>query len=240
MERKWFALRNFHMQFYEDTHILNNYIHNWGDSIVSYKKIMWKSLPSYLKIVAFLNKHIPFFRHMVEKTTYKQLKSLAARKDGTLGWINNKNDYRISAFYGSYEKVNSIPDWDVDMPEMRHDAPFIRLNHGYDEKKPSLDLVDLQEVAKFRGGALLTISWDGDMYTHLKWKCAFGHEFEAKPNTVLKAGHWCPKCLAPPWNYDEIAKRNPFFAQVWYPNHSKSESNFYPEDCYKDISDEKE
>jgi hypothetical protein len=52
---------------------------------------------------------------------------------------------------------------------------------------------------------------------------------------VLKAGHWCPQCTPPPWNYDEIAKVNPSFAQVWYLNHDKDESNFYPEDCYTDI-----
>ena len=39
----------------------------------------------------------------------------------------------------------------------------------------------------------------------------------------------------PPWNYDEEARRNPFFAQVWYPNHDPSENNFYPADCVKDI-----
>ena len=37
----------------------------------------------------------------------------------------------------------------------------------------------------------------------------------ASPKLVLKGGHWCEKCEASPWNYDEIAKKNPFFAQVW-------------------------
>ena len=73
------------------------------------------------------------------------------------------------------------------------------------------------------------------MYTKIKWKCAFGHEFELRPYTVLKAGHWCVDCLPPPWNFDEQAKKNPFLAQVWYPNHDKDEGNFYPEDCYRDI-----
>ena len=68
-------------------------------------------------------------------------------------------------------------------------------------------------------------------------RIAFGHEFELKPYTVLKAGHWCPECLPPPWNSDEQAKRNPFFAQVWYPNHEKDENNYYPNECYKDILD---
>ena len=29
------------------------------------------------------------------------------------------------------------------------------------------------------------------------------------------------------WHYDEIAKNNPFFAQVWYTNHTKEENNVY-------------
>ena len=29
------------------------------------------------------------------------------------------------------------------------------------------------------------------------------------------------------WDYDNIAKTNPFFAQVWYPNHTKDECNVY-------------
>ena len=52
------------------------------------------------------------------------------------------------------------------------------------------------------------------------------------PNLALKGGHWCPECVPMPWNYDEIAKTNPFFAQVWYAHHSKDESNIYDENIY--------
>jgi hypothetical protein len=130
----------------------------------------------------------------------------------------------------------AIPEWGIDMPELESEKiNYIRLDHGYDETKEILDLQDLKEAAKFRGGICLSDEWDGDMYTSLNWQCALDHQFTGKPYTILKAGHWCPNCLAPPWNYDEIAKKNPFFAQVWYPNHDKDESNFYPENCYEDI-----
>lgn len=234
MERQWFALRNFHMQFYEDSYVLNEYINNWNESMEDYKKRMKKNMPFSLKLVSVFCKFPPF-RWLVEKMTYKRLKKMAERKDGTLGWYNNGMLMRISAFYGSYEKFENIPDWGIDMPEMSHDAEYTRLNHGYDESKEKLELSDLQQAAKFRGGECLSKSWNGDLYKTLKWKCAFGHEFDAKPYTVIKAGIWCPECLAPPWRYDEIAKKNPFFAQVWYPNHDKDEDNFYPEDCYRDI-----
>lgn len=68
------------------------------------------------------------------------------------------------------------------------------------------------------------------MATKLKWKCGTcGAEFEASPALILLGGHWCPECYIPQkeWNYDEVAKTNPFFAQVWYPNHTKEEHNVY-------------
>jgi hypothetical protein len=42
--------------------------------------------------------------------------------------------------------------------------------------------------------------------------------------------------VPPPWDYDAEARRNAFFAQIWYPNHDKNEANFYAEDCVSDIA----
>ena len=98
-----------------------------------------------------------------------------------------------------------------------------------------VDLGNLKEAARFRGGQCLAEAWDTDSYTTLRWRCALGHEFAGKPYTLLKAGHWCPHCAPPPWNYDREARRNPFFAQVWYPNHDRDEDSFYPEDCTQDV-----
>jgi len=234
-ERKWFALRNFHMHYFEDSYILNEYIHNWGDSMKDYYDMLAKNRPWYLKLITKLCKKSPKFQKKVQKATYERMKALASTKNGTLYWYENKNDLRISAFYKDYETYKSIPDWGIDMPQMDPEPDWKRLNHGYDESKEKLELQDLRGAAKFRGGECLSAEWDGNMYTTLKWKCAFEHEFNAKPYTVLKAGHWCPQCLPPSWNYDEIAKKNPFFGQVWYPNHDEDENNFYPKDCYKDI-----
>ncbi|MHA1917196.1 MAG: NAD-dependent epimerase/dehydratase family protein [Candidatus Ranarchaeia archaeon] len=236
-ERKWFALKNFHMQYYDDEESkeLDSYIHNWGESIDDFAKKMWDGMKWYIKLFGKISK-IPPFGWINNKISYKMMKKLASRPEGTLGWYNGRNDMRMSAFYGSYENYENIPDWDVDMPDMNPDVEFKKLDHGYDETKENLEFSDLKSAAKFRGGDCVSPNWDGDMDKPIKWKCAFGHEFEYKPYTVLKGGHWCPKCLAPPWNYDGIAKKNPFLAQVWYPNHDKEENNFYPEDCYKDIA----
>lgn len=233
MERKWFALRNFHCHYFEDSWILNEYIHNWGESLEDHYDQVMKNRPLMLKLGAFLSK-IPGIRSFIRKTAYNRMKEMVSGKDGTLFWYENRNDRRISAFFGSYEKYESIGEWDDrDMPDLRPE--WKRLNHGYDEAKDTLDMLDLQGAAKFRGGELLSDSWDGDMYSRLTWRCAFNHRFEGTPHLVLKTGHWCPECLPPPWNQDEVAKKNPFFAQVWYPNHDMNENNFYPNDCYTDI-----
>jgi hypothetical protein len=77
----------------------------------------------------------------------------------------------------------------------------------------------------------------GDLSTPLDWECQFGHRFKASPTLVLLGGHWCPECLPLPWNYDEIAKGNPFFAQVWYPFHDKKEHNVYDESIFTDFKE---
>jgi len=233
MDRNWFALRNFHCQYFEDSWILNEYINNWGESLEDHYQQVMNNRPFTLKVAAVLNK-IPGIRSMIQQTTYNRMKEMVSVKDGTLYWYENRNDRRITSFYGSYEKYESINGWDdPDMPNL--EPVWKRLEHGYDESKNTLDISDLQGAAMFRGGELLSEQWDEDMYSKLRWKCAFNHEFDGTPFLVLKTGHWCPECLAPPWNDDEIAKKNPFFAQVWYPNHKEDESNYYPSDCYTDI-----
>lgn len=118
----------------------------------------------------------------------------------------------MTAYYGSHEnwkKIGSWKEFKVETPSM--EPSF--LDHGYDETKPeaSLDLEDMIRAAEFRGGECLSNTMvKGDLFTPLKWRCALGHEFEMSPNLALKGGHWCPDCLPSPWNYDAIARVNPF------------------------------
>lgn len=234
-ERNWFALRNFHMQYFEDSYILNEYIHNWGDSMEDYYNILNKNLPLSLRFIRFICQFSSRLKRLIQKIAYKKLERLALEKTGTLYWYNKRKDLRISAFYKDYETYDSIPKWDMNKTEQSQEGNWIRLNHGYDESKKRLTIEDLKRAAKFRGGQCIQENWNGDMYAQVKWKCAFNHDFIARPYTVLKAGHWCPECLPPPWNYDEVAMYNPYFAQVWYVNHNVGENNFYPADCYLDV-----
>lgn len=53
-------------------------------------------------------------------------------------------------------------------------------------------LAELQELARERGGRCLSEIYTGTD-TKMKWRCAEGHEWEAKADHI-KDGHWCPNC----------------------------------------------
>ena len=237
VERNWYAVRNFHLQYYEDSEILNDYLHYWRDTLETYRKTLGTDTPFGMKLIGFLARKFPAFRSSVEKSAYAANKELAENhRNSPRYWYLNRNDMRIAAFFKSYEDYDRLSDWDVDMPNLDPDAPWKSLEHGYDEAKTELDLNDLQRAAQFRGGVCLSETWEGHMYSPLDWECAFGHTFIARPFTVLKAGHWCPTCTST-WNCDKQAKKNSFLAQIWYADHDSSENNSYPEDCIHDIKD---
>jgi nucleoside-diphosphate-sugar epimerase len=217
MERSWFALRNFHMLFYEDAAKLNKYLHHWdsGDTMEDYYREVKKKLPWYLKITAWCCKYIPPYRWLIERVTRGQLKKLASQPDGTLRWVSDGDSDKINAFYGSDGKRRAIPGWGIDMPSLDHSLPHQRLDHGYDELKKTLELVDLKQAASFRGGELSEDEWNGDLHSKVNWRCCLDHSFEMTPHAVLKGGHWCPECLTPPWNYPEIAQKNRFVGQLF-------------------------
>jgi hypothetical protein len=231
MERNWFALRNFHCHWFEDSGVLNEFLSYQTESLEDHLRHIEETIPAEQRGVSREDAY-----EGIKKGAMEPLAS--ATPDSTMYWINNDMQMRITAFFKSKDAWARIPDWDQDMPEDPHKVQSVRLDHGYDEEKPTeeLDLEDMRAAASFRGGNCLTQGMTkGDLFTRLTWKCAFDHEFEATPNTVLKGGHWCPHCAPPGWNYDEEARRNPFFAQVWYPNHDRDENNVYPEDCWRDI-----
>jgi nucleoside-diphosphate-sugar epimerase len=220
VDLNWFATQNFHGQWYEDSDILEEYLHFRSGSVDEFLNELKENAPFQLKLA----KYVPPF--IIKKFV---MEPVAKKEFGTLYWIRHEVKDRITAFFGSKDKWKQIPDWNQYVPQKPSKTP-LRLNHGYDEEKPKaeLELSDMAQAAEFRGGRCLSPSMKkGDLATPLIWRCAFDHEFEGSPTLLLLGGHWCPHCLPAPWNYDEEAKRNPFFAQVWYPLHSKDESNYY-------------
>ncbi len=222
MERNWFALRNFHCGYFEDGHVLNEYLGHWRDTLDDHYRQVLDALPWYAKLARFVPK--------------SWIKRYMKRMADPLIWNNSPEKYagRITAFLGSREAWEAIPDWDVDMPDF--DAEGHLLEHGYTAREDhAYSIQDMREAAEFRGGECLSAAFV-DMSTGLKWRCAFGHEFDASPTLILLGGHWCPVCAAPGWDYDRIAQVNPFLAQAYYNTHSKDETNCYSEqECLADL-----
>lgn len=235
LEGNWFAIRNFHGQYYLDSDKLNNYLHFRSGDLEYFYKIYLNNLGSTASLARILTK-FPGGQKLIGHFMHKRFSKLTMGDRGTMNFITNKKYDFIDPFFISEDKWRKIPKID----EMKHFTNWnkiIHIDHGYDEKKPQseLTLEDIKGAAKFRGGECLSESMEkGDMKTKLTFKCAFGHEFEASPCLVLEGGHWCPECEGESWNYQEIAKVNPFFAQVWYPLHDKSE----PSRTYKKIISE--
>lgn len=234
-EPRWFTTKNFHGHYFLDSDILEDYLHFRGNVPTDeyYERTMTKidfffKIPNYIPFKSFL----AFFVKPV-------MKLIASTKNfGTLNWIKTNNSDRISSFYGSFEDYEKIPASWSDFKIEKFNTSVVdgmkySLNHGYDEKKPmnELDIDDMKEAAIFRGGEIVSKKMiKGDLRSKLVWRCGHcGKTFEASPTLILLGGHWCPHCFVPleSWDYDSIAKQNPFFAQVWYPDHNKNENNVY-------------
>ena len=154
---------------------------------------------------------------------------IGRKRMGTYWMFENKEEDWIKAFFGSREKQQAMKGWE-DGFELYHPSEEVTyLDHGYDEGKgmENLTLEDLQKAAGFRGGECLATEVP-DIYTPIKWRCAEGHVFEMSVNAVLGGGHWCPECLRSEWKYGQIAKKNPFYAQVWTPIHGEGDDYVIP------------
>lgn len=222
----WFATRNFHGQYYLDSDKLNDYLHFRNSGLDYFYEIYIEKLGSIAKLSRFITK-LPGGEKLIASIMRKRFAKLADGEHGTMNFIKNKRYDYINPLYISEHEWNKIPkisemrrfcDWDKVVP----------IGHGYDETKPVsvLELRDIKEAAVFRGGDCLSDTMTkGDMKTKLCFRCAFGHEFEASPRLILEGGHWCPQCERESWNYHETAKVNPFFAQVWYALHDRTEKS---------------
>jgi nucleoside-diphosphate-sugar epimerase len=220
-ERKWFALRNFHCQWYEDSHILNSYLDHQQQGLDEFFEEIARRTPWFQKAFA---RWVP--RKLLKELVFKPVAYKA--EDSPMRWVTEEPK-RISAFYKCSQTLENIPHWDLGGIEtpLQHQ----RLNHGYDERKPAaeLNLVDMQVAARFRGGVCTSSRMQpGDLLTPLAWRCGFNHQFSLTPNSVLKGGHWCPECAPPEWNIGQQARRSPFLAQVWQHQHDLDELICYP------------
>lgn len=265
-ERNWYALRNFHLQHYEDSYVANEYLRFWRDDSASFATALEESMPRHLKALRWLTRRVPLVKRLAERATHATLRRLAeGHRNSPRYWYLHQVEPRLQAFFGGRAAYEAIPGWDGEAGgggarvgeaqgsdawdggvqddraggprgvDVRPDAPWRRLDHGYDEEQAILTLADLQGAAEYRGGRCLAEEYDGDVYTALPWECAFGHGFEASVLTVLHAGHWCPACDTT-WNGGLRARLSPYFAQVWYADHAVDELEEYAYEGIDDIA----
>jgi nucleoside-diphosphate-sugar epimerase len=224
LDSKWFATRNFHGQYYMDSDKLENYLHFRSQDKNYFYNIYLKNMGVIVPLAKFINK-IPGGEKFMGKIIKSKFEKHLMDERGTMNWIKNDRKDFIEPFFISKKEWEKIPK----LNNMKHFTEWekvVKIDHGYDETKSEseLNLEDIKGAAEFRGGECLSTSMvTGDWSTKLNWKCAFGHEFEASPRLILEGGHWCPECERKSWNYHEVAKKNPFFAQVWYPLHDMNE-----------------
>lgn len=232
----WFTTRNFHGQWYLDADVLEDYCHFRANiPVKEYVRSMINGVEFYYRLAFLAKPWAPLLKRF-------WMRSIARTEQyGTQWWAENQVPERMEAYYGGMAEYRKLPEKWEDFPLLQlsrkaDSEEVIRLDHGYDESIPfeELTLEDLRRAAAFRGGECLAQELP-DMYTPILWRSARGDEFLMSANLVLRGGHWCPQELPWPWDYDTEAKLNPFFAQVWYPLHSREEKNFYgPEifDCF--------
>ena len=241
----WFTTRNFHGMWYIDGDRLEELLHFRANVPVKEyfaKMASAPSLPLGLKFAA-KTRIAKLFPHCVKIAMWVMANS---KEHGTQWWIKNNKQQRINAYYGSLEAYKAIPDWKHFDVSHNSETPVL-LDHGYDEQKPKAEftLEDMQKAAAFRGGKCLSKKMKkGDWDTQLEWEDAEGRKFKASPRLILLGGHWSPfdmpypyahepKEKQVPWHWDRVAKKNPFFAQLWAPLHDANEDNIYGPEVFE-------
>ncbi len=224
------ATRNFHGQYYLDSDKLENYLHFRSDSMQYFYDAYLKELGAAKPFGRIICK-LPGGQKLMGSIIKGTFKKLLDSEHGPRHWIDADMEDHIDAYWGSRKAWEALPEKASEMDHFTDWDTVVPIDHGYDESKPENELSfgDMQGAAAFRGGKLLSESMEtGDWKTKLRFRCAFGHEFEASPRLVLEGGHWCPECERRSWNYGNRAKVDPFFAQVWNPLHEPDELREYP------------
>lgn len=118
------------------------------------------------------------------KHTVENMVKLAASKGGF--FLSN-----------SFESVNKRYRWRCNKGHEWENTPA-QIIHGYwcrlcaaEKQKDTLD--DVKALAHSRGGYCLSDEYHGSQIK-LLWRCAEGHEWEARPDNVRNRGSWCPIC----------------------------------------------
>lgn len=212
-DRNWFALKNFHGQWYTDSDRLNDLIPFREDSVAD---AMARAIAAAPAAVRSAGKVPPWVvKNLV-------MRPLTRKPRGTMAAVRARRLDEVSAYFGSWEEWEAIGEWSTFRAPEPSRVPR-RLDHGYDESKPAAERTvdDLAGAADFRGGELLSTEV-GTESTPLVWRCALGHVFAGSPRLILTAGHWCPDCVRDADGYARQAGANRHLAQVEMPTATRA------------------
>jgi nucleoside-diphosphate-sugar epimerase len=206
---QWFALRNFHGQWYADSDRLQQLVPYRAETLDDFARELAAAVPGYYKLGGL----VPSIVKLVNR-------SMAHGDGGTMRWILSGDSSHIEPYFGSRQAWERIGGWDsVDLQRPTDVQTLVEL--GYDEALAAEGLSHsmLCEAARFRGGECRTSDWArGEWHTQASWRCGAGHEFSASPTLILRGGHWCPVCTLDSSQYPTLAKQSAFFRQVWEPD----------------------
>lgn len=156
-ETNWFALDNFHGIWFEDSDYLEELLHFRNNE--TFEDVLNKikqELPFYFKLA-------PLAPASVIKVL---MKSVARKPDlGPLGWIENNDQDRIKAAWGSLKIHSEIKDW-----------------NEFEEYQP-----ERRRVKKFR-------PIDAGSTVAEETLCERGHRYLSS-EALKAGGHGCPECL---------------------------------------------
>lgn len=218
------ALYNFHGQYYTDSDLLDDILHFRVIPPQVYRANATAEMEAMMKnpMIAAQMPNTQSTKEKLEKISHKEM--------GTAWMLENNQEDWIHAFFGSREKQEQIKSVE-DGYEFYHPSEEnpVYMDHGYDEtKKPEeLTVAEIRKAAGFRGCELLEENIP-DIYTPVKFRCSEGHEYSMSVNAMLRGGHWCPECQRNTWHYADMARKNPFYAQVWTPVHGDQDDYSIP------------
>ncbi len=98
-DRNWFALKNFHCGYYEDSPALDAHLGHFRDSLDDFYGLVDEEAATWMKLGGRI---APTFI----------VRLLAKRLAEPLQWIEQNNEPYVNAFFGSRKAWEQIPDWD--------------------------------------------------------------------------------------------------------------------------------
>lgn len=250
IDPQWLPVRNYYTSWYADGENINRHLHFQNGGVDDFFNKLYNAHAAFRLAKPLTPVIKKFIKAKIADTT-----------NSPYYWVDNGMTDRVNAFFGGYDAWGKIPrKWnrypllindkalDIDFNEVDVDYAALKnidnaenyyLDHGFDDEKPddTLDIDDCKKAAEFRGGKCLSGSMrKGNMHTVMNWECAEGHRFRATAYGVLRAGYWCNDCCSPaPWKFDEVAKKSPYYAQIWYDSHKRGEDIIMTAECYRDI-----